>query len=149
MALQLTISCDLDKSQTGPTLIHSTGVEHYKIPPEVIRTLQENFSNDRLSDHAEGVLCQDAPQRVLDVLRRNGFTLQKQTTSNPKALWTLAQGGGGGDHQPVPPPAPQPTPSDENEGDAGGEDQGGEENNEEGGGEGEGEGEEEEEEKEE
>ncbi|CAF3027441.1 unnamed protein product [Rotaria socialis] len=149
MALQLTISCDLDKSQTGPTLIHSTGVEHYKIPPEVIRTLQENFSNDRLSDHAEGVLCQDAPQRVLDVLRRNGFTLQKQTTSNPKALWTLAQGGGGGgggDHQPVPPPAPQPTPSDENEGDAGGEDQGGEENKEEGGGEGEGEGEEEEEE---
>ncbi len=36
MALQLTLSCDLDKSQTGPTLIHSTGVEHYKIPPEVV-----------------------------------------------------------------------------------------------------------------
>ncbi|CAF1220187.1 unnamed protein product [Rotaria magnacalcarata] len=148
MALQLTLSCDLDKSQTGPTLIHSTGVEHYKIPPEVIRTLQENFSNDRLSDHAEGVLCEDAPQRVLDVLRRNGFSLQKQTTGDQKALWTLVQSGGGGSHdgghQPVPPPAPQPTPSDENEGDAGGE-----ENNEEGGGEGEGEGEEEEEEKEE
>ncbi|CAM4788966.1 unnamed protein product [Rotaria magnacalcarata] len=150
MALQLTLSCDLDKSQTGPTLIHSTGVEHYKIPPEVIRTLQENFSNDRLSDHAEGVLCEDAPQRVLDVLRRNGFSLQKQTTGDQKALWTLVQSGGGGGgshdggHQPVPPPAPQPTPSDENEGDAGGE-----ENNEEGGGEGEGEGEEEEEEKEE
>ncbi|CAF5177539.1 unnamed protein product, partial [Rotaria magnacalcarata] len=127
---------------------HSTGVEHYKIPPEVIRTLQENFSNDRLSDHAEGVLCEDAPQRVLDVLRRNGFSLQKQTTGDQKALWTLVQSGGGGSHdgghQPVPPPAPQPTPSDENEGDAGGE-----ENNEEGGGEGEGEGEEEEEEKEE
>jgi hypothetical protein len=36
MALQLTLSCDLDKSQSGPTLIHSTGVQDYKIPPEVV-----------------------------------------------------------------------------------------------------------------
>ncbi len=36
MALQLTLSCDSDKSQSGPTLIHSTGVEDYKIPPEVV-----------------------------------------------------------------------------------------------------------------
>ncbi len=157
MALQLTLSSDLDKSQSGPTLIHSTGVQHYKIPPEVvgekkkkffglrhsfflpqIRTLQENISNDLLSDHAEGVLCQEGPQRVLDVLRRNGFTLQKQTTDSNKALWTLVQSGGssGGDggHHPVPPPAPQPTPSGDNDADAGAEDEG-ENNEEEGGGE--------------
>ena len=164
MALQLTLSCDLDKSQSGPTLIHSTGVQDYKIPPEVvseseisirlrsilsiqIRTLQENISNDLLSDHSEGVLCQEGPQRVLAVLRQNGFTLQKQTTDSNRALWTLVQSGGGssgsgggGGHHPVPPPAPQPTPGDDNDADAGQEDEG--EGGE--GEEGEGEGEEEE-----
>ncbi|CAF1004558.1 unnamed protein product [Rotaria sordida] len=155
MVLQLTLSCDLNNSQSGPTLIHSTGVQHYKIPPDVIRILQENISNDLLSDHQEGVLCQEGPQRVLDVLRRNGFNIQKQTTDHHKALWTVVQSGGsshgGGGHQPVPPP-PHPTPTGENDEDAGREEQGGDENNEgegEGGegegGEGEGEGGEEEE----
>ncbi|CAF3457274.1 unnamed protein product, partial [Rotaria sp. Silwood2] len=109
------------------------GVQHYKIPPEVIRTLQENISNDLLSDHEEGVLCQDGPQRILDVLRRNGFTLQKQTTDHNKALWTLIQSGGsshGGDHQPVPPPAPHPTPTGEEDEDAGREEQGEDDNKE-------------------
>lgn len=36
MALQLKLSCDNDKKDIGPTLIHSTGVENYKIPPEVV-----------------------------------------------------------------------------------------------------------------
>ncbi|CAF1541091.1 unnamed protein product [Rotaria sp. Silwood1] len=134
MALQLTLSCDLNNSQSGPTLIHSTGVLHYKIPPEVIRTLQENISNDLLSDHAEGVLCQDSPQRILDVLRRNGFTLQKQTTDHNKALWTLVQSGGSshdhGGHQPVPPPAPHPTPTGDEDEDADKEQQDEDENNE-------------------
>ncbi|CAF0987050.1 unnamed protein product [Rotaria sordida] len=138
MVLQLTLSCDLNNSQSGPTLIHSTGVQHYKIPPDVIRILQENISNDLLSDHQEGVLCQEGPQRVLDVLRRNGFNIQKQTTDHHKALWTVVQSGGsshgGGGHQPVPPP-PHPTPTGENDEDAGREEQGGDENNE---GEGEG-----------
>ncbi len=43
MALQLTLSCDLDKSQSGPTLIHATGVQHYKIPPEVVNKNQIEF----------------------------------------------------------------------------------------------------------
>ncbi|CAF0937671.1 unnamed protein product [Rotaria sordida] len=145
MVLQLTLSCDLNNSQSGPTLIHSTGVQHYKIPPDVIRILQENISNDLLSDHQEGVLCQEGPQRILDVLRRNGFNIQKQTTDHHKALWTVVQsggsshggGGGGGGHQPVPPP-PHPTPTGENDEDAGREEQGGDENNEGEGGEGEG-----------
>jgi hypothetical protein len=36
MALQLTLSCDSDKTENGPTLIHSTGVQDYKIPPDVV-----------------------------------------------------------------------------------------------------------------
>jgi hypothetical protein len=36
MALELTLSCDSNNTESGPTLIHSTGVEHYKIPPEVV-----------------------------------------------------------------------------------------------------------------
>lgn len=36
MALRLTLSCDLNQSESGPTLIHSTGVQHYRIPPEVV-----------------------------------------------------------------------------------------------------------------
>lgn len=46
MALQLTISCALNNSQSGPTLIHSTGVQGYKIPPEVVR---ENIFMKRMS----------------------------------------------------------------------------------------------------
>lgn len=40
MALQLTLSCDSDKTETGPTLIHSIGVEHYKIPPEMVSMIE-------------------------------------------------------------------------------------------------------------
>ena len=36
MALELTFSCDSDKTDDGPTLIHSTGVEYYKISPGVV-----------------------------------------------------------------------------------------------------------------
>jgi hypothetical protein len=40
MTLELTLSCDSDKTESGPTLVHSTGVEHYKIPPEVVGTIE-------------------------------------------------------------------------------------------------------------
>lgn len=36
MVLQLTLSCALNASQSGPTLVHSTGVQDYKIPPEIV-----------------------------------------------------------------------------------------------------------------
>ena len=36
MALQLTLSANENNTENGPTLIHSTGVEHYKISPEVV-----------------------------------------------------------------------------------------------------------------
>jgi hypothetical protein len=95
-----------------------------------------------LSDHEQGVLCQDGPQRVLGVLRQNGFTLQKQTTSSDKALWTLVQNGDAAAPPPHQPVEPQPTPSGDAE--ESGDNQG--ENNE--GGEEEAAGEEEEEEEE-
>ena len=38
MALQLTLSSNDENAENGPTLIHSTGVEDYKIPPEVVGT---------------------------------------------------------------------------------------------------------------
>lgn len=50
-----------------------------------------------LSDHADGVLCQAAPQRVLDVLRQNGFHLQNQSNDDGKAVWTVVQNGGDGE----------------------------------------------------
>ena len=87
--------------------------------------MQENLSQEVLSDHENGVLVQEGPQRVLEVLRRNGFNLLKQTTDTASALWTLAQSGGGGSAQPhpVPAPVPHPTPSGDGEADAAGEDQ--------------------------
>ncbi len=98
-----------------------------------IRILQESLTNDLLSDHEEGVLCQAGSQRILDLLLQNGFTLKDQTTEDEKSVWTLVQNGGGDSEQPVHPD----NPNDENAADAGGEDQGGDDEGEhkEGGGE--------------
>ena len=94
--------------------------------------MQENVSNDSLSDHERGVLCQAAPQRILDVLQQKGFAMQNQTEER-RAIWTLVQGGGGSHQPPAPhptpsggghqPPAPQPTPGGENDADQGGEEE--------------------------
>ena len=90
-----------------------------------------------LSDHAEGVLCQAAPQRVLDILRQNGFQLQNQSNDDGKAVWTVVQNGGSGDGNDAERSNDQnPRSTDEGEGegegedkaeDQGGEDQGGNE----------------------
>ncbi|CAF0828655.1 unnamed protein product [Rotaria sp. Silwood1] len=125
MALQLTLSCDSDKVETGPTLIHSTGVQHYKISPEIIRILQDSLTNDLLSDHEQGVLCQENPQRILDILRQNGYTLQNQTNEDDKTLWVVSQGGGNNNEQPVNPPDSNTRPNDGNDADADGEGHGG------------------------
>jgi hypothetical protein len=42
MALQLTLSCDEDNTENGPTLIHSTGVQDYKISPDVVGKISIN-----------------------------------------------------------------------------------------------------------
>ena len=70
-----------------------------------------------LSDHVDGVLCQGNPQRILDILRQNGFTLENENTDDQKASWTVVQGGhGDGGEQPVHPPAPHPTHDNEADG---------------------------------
>ncbi len=81
-----------------------------------IRILQESLTNDLLSDHEDGVLCQAGSQRILDILLQNGFTLKDQTTEDEKTLWTVVQSDGGDSEQPVHP---------DNAADAGNEDQGG------------------------
>ncbi len=103
-----------------------------------IHILQEALTNDLIPDHEEGVLCQDGPQHILDILQQNGFTLQNQTNDEQKALWTVAQNGGGGGGDTEQPDEPTPTTNDDNEADAQGENQGGgadEGENKEGGGE--------------
>ena len=75
-----------------------------------------------MSDHEQGVLCQASPQRVLDILRQHGFTLQNESTQDQKAVWTVVQSGGEGhDQQPVHPHVPRST--DEHEAEEAGEDQ--------------------------
>ncbi|UJR27620.1 hypothetical protein I4U23_008901 [Adineta vaga] len=130
MALKLTLSCDSDKTETGPVLIHSTGVEHYKISPEVIRILQESLTNEFLSDHEDGVLCQEGSQRVLDILLQNGFTLQNQSDEDGKTTWIVEKDGDGNNDSSVQPDNSNPTGNDENEADAGNEEQGGDEDGE-------------------
>ncbi len=75
-----------------------------------------------LSDHADGVLCQAGPDRVLDVLRQNGFILQNQSNNGGKAVWTVVQNGNGGDADK--PNDHNPTSNEDNEGDGDAEDQG-------------------------
>ncbi|CAF0970949.1 unnamed protein product [Rotaria sordida] len=132
MALQLTLSCDSDKIESGSTLIHSTGVPGYKIPPEIIRILQDNLTNDLLSDNEQGVLCRANSQRILDILRQNGFTLQNQTNEDDRTLWIVVKGSGDNNEQPVNPQ----DPNDGNDGNAdGGDEAENKEEEEEGGGE--------------
>lgn len=83
-----------------------------------------------LSDHAEGVLCQAAPQRVLDILLQNGFQLENQSNDDGKALWTVVQNGGGGgggdDAERANDQNPRSTDEGEGEAEGEGDDQGGE-----------------------
>ncbi len=90
-----------------------------------IRILQEALTNDLLSDNEEGVLCQDTPQRILDILKQNGFTLQNQTNDEQKTLWTVIQNGGDEGNNTEQPDESNPAANDDNEADAEGEGQGG------------------------
>ena len=93
------------------------------------------MTNDLLSDHADGVLCQVGPDRVLDVLQQNGFTLQNQSNDGGKAVWTVVQGeSSGGDSDK--PNDQNPRSAEDNEGDGDAEDQGGDDEGEGGGDEG-------------
>ena len=135
MHTTVTVSCEASEEKSGPSLVHSTGVQNYRIQPEIIRLLQESCSNDNLCDHEKGVQCKHDVAHLIDVFKRAGFTVTSQSTAGSRKLWMLTKSGeGDGSKQ-------QPHGGDHKPKAAEEEEEGGEEE-----GEGEGEGEEEEEE---
>lgn len=109
MNTTVTLSCEKSEEQSGPTIVQSTGVQNYRIQPEVIRLLQESCSNDKLCDHEKGVQCTDPPAHVIGVFERAGFTVTTDSTAGSRKLWILTKtgesgpsnpSGGGGGHQP-------------------------------------------------
>lgn len=91
----LTISCEASEEQTGPTIVHSTGVDSYRVHPEVIRILQESCSNEKLCDHEKGVQCVDPPAHILEAFQKSGFTVTTASESNDgRKLWLLTKTGG-------------------------------------------------------
>ncbi|CAF1457864.1 unnamed protein product [Didymodactylos carnosus] len=92
----LTVSCDSSNEQRGPTLVHSTGVESYRIQPEIIRILQQSCTNEKLSDDEKGVQCADPPAHILQVFKNAGFTVTAETTSGGRKLWILTKTSEGG-----------------------------------------------------
>ncbi len=114
----LTVSCEASEEQSGPTLVHSTGVQNYRVQPEVIRLLQESCTNEKLSDHEKGVQCTDPPAHIVDVFKRAGFSVTSQAKSGGRKLWILTKTGEGGSSEPSHPPhhdAQQPKAEEEEE----------------------------------
>ena len=151
MNTTLTVSCEASEEQSGPTLVHSTGVQNYRIQPELIRVLQESCTNDKLSDHEKGVQCLHPIAHIIQVFEKAGFTVTTQTTAGSRKLWMLTktdEGGSnsGGSSGQNPSGGNHGQNPDDNET---GENEGDDEGEGEGEGEGEEEGEEEEEEEEE
>ncbi len=100
----LTVSCEASEEQSGPTIVHSTGVKNYRVQPEVIQLLQESCTNEKLSDHEKGVQCTDPPAHILEVFNRAGFSVTSQSTAGSRKLWILTKTGEGGSSQPTVPP---------------------------------------------
>jgi len=92
----LTISCEASEEQSGPTIVHSTGVGDYRVQPEVIRILQESCTNEKLCDHEKGVQCVDPPAHILDAFQNAGFEVTAATTSGSRKLWILTKTSEGG-----------------------------------------------------
>ena len=121
MNTTLTVSCEESQEQSGPTIVHSTGVQNYRIQPELIRLLQESCTNEKLSDNEKGVQCTDPPAHIIDVFQRAGFTVSSQSSSGGRKLWMLTKTGEGGSSQPTNPthggnkPTPKPAKDEEEE----------------------------------
>ncbi len=96
MHTTVTVSSEASEESSGPTLVHSTGVQDYRIQPEVIRLLQESCNNDKLSDHEKGVQCTDPPAHILQVFQKAGYTVTSESTSGSRKLWMLTKTGAGG-----------------------------------------------------
>ncbi|CAF0783591.1 unnamed protein product [Adineta steineri] len=123
MNATVTVSCEANQEQSGPTIVHSTGVQNYRIQPELIRLLQESCSNDNLCDHEKGVQCTHPPAHILDVFKKAGFTVTSESNSGSRKLWMLTkteEGGSSHPSGPTPTPhkpdaKPTPKPTDEEE----------------------------------
>ncbi|CAF1102400.1 unnamed protein product [Rotaria sordida] len=101
MHTTLTVSCEASQEQSGPTLVHSTGVQSYRVQPEIIRILQESCSNEKLCDHEQGVQCTDPPAHIVDAFKRAGFSVTSQSTSGNRKLWMLTKTGDSNSKQPT------------------------------------------------
>ncbi len=75
----LTFSCNESEEDSGPTIVHSNGVQAYRISPEVIRILLETFTNDQLCDHELDVPCYDPVASVIQVIENAGFEVVVNT----------------------------------------------------------------------
>jgi hypothetical protein len=118
MHTTLTVSCDASEEQSGPTIVHSTGVADYRVQPEVIRILQESCTNEKLCDHEKGVQCTDPAAHILGVFQSAGFSVTSQSTAGGRKLWMLTKTGGGASSQPIGPPhggGGKPKPDEEEE----------------------------------
>ena len=98
------ISCEASEEESGPTLVHSTGVEGYSVQPEIIRLLQESCTNQKLCNDEKGVQCTDPPAHILDAFTRAGFTVDSSSTADGRKVWMLIKSSDTvtvGDHQPT------------------------------------------------
>lgn len=93
LALNATVllSCEAAEEQTGPTIVHSSGVDSYRVQPEIIRLLQESCGNEKLNDHEKGVQCVDPPAHLLSTFERAGFTVTSTSNAETRKIWILTK----------------------------------------------------------
>lgn len=96
----ITVSCEQSQENSGPAIVHSTGVEGYRIPPELIRILQVSCGNDKLCDHETGVQCTHPVGHLLQVLKNAGFSAVTESSSSGRKIWVLTKTSEGGAGEP-------------------------------------------------
>ncbi|CAF0983142.1 unnamed protein product [Rotaria sordida] len=87
----LAVSCKIPEENSGPTIVHSTGVSSYNIHPELIRVLQESCSNEKLCNHELGVQCIDPPAHIIGTFQNVGFSPTTSSTAGERKIWLLTK----------------------------------------------------------
>ncbi len=87
----LTVSCEASEEESGPTIVHSTGVTSYRIQPEIIRILQEACTNAKLCDQEKGVQCTDPAEHIIETFKRVGFEVTTSSTAGSRKIWLLTK----------------------------------------------------------
>jgi hypothetical protein len=93
----LSVSCEASEEESGPTLVHSTGVGSYRVQPEVIQILQQSCTNEKLSDHEKGVQCTDPPAHIVEAFKNVGFTVTTSAETDGRKIWLLTKTSESGD----------------------------------------------------